>query len=107
MNHFNDNFRKGLTELHILKTEHCNPQQTKILREMKSKSKQLPTEFTEDPERIDEFVHLINHESTNDELLKLMLLQQAKHIRSIKNCVVFFTILGILSLLLSFSSCLL
>ncbi|WMJ21991.1 hypothetical protein RBG61_08255 [Paludicola sp. MB14-C6] len=99
MNCFNSNFRSGMSELNILSTRHCNPQETKVLREIDEKGKDLPLGFAKDPDRTNEFVHLINHDCSNEELYMLMMVQQAKHIRIIKKCAVFFAFLGIISLI--------
>lgn len=101
MNYFSEKFRNGLSELHILKIHKCNPQQSSCLKEMLEKGQALPTGFCKNPGNKGEFVHMENYECSDEELLKLMLLQQAKHIQTIKKCAVFFT--AIVTIFLAFT----
>ena len=83
----------------------CTEEENKKFSEMLAHKEELPTDViqrqTSYGAKLDEFYRVIPLPLSSEDLLQYCALKNMKNIKTIKNCVVFFTVIAILSLTVS------
>lgn len=102
------NFREKLDEMRcelgVFHQENCSEKDNKLYRDYLREGRPLPA----DVRRIDEyeeigdaeFAVITKNDLSRDELMEFVQLKQLKELTTIKKCVMFFTVLTIISLVL-------
>ncbi len=103
----NDEFYNASNELK-LKLGVCEKlaltkEESRLFASMVKNGEELPADIMRG-EYPEEFFRVVPIYKTYEELQEYCLLHQTKNIRTIKNCVVFFTTIAVISLALSFLS---
>ena len=80
----------------------CTEDENHLFLEMVKQKKALPEDVVRCEEsngtKLDKFYRVVPLEMTHEEIQEFCMLNQIKHLKTIKNCVVFFTVLTVLSL---------
>ena len=80
----------------------CSEEENQLYLKLLKQKKELPIDIVRREEsngtKLDEFYKVVPLEISHEELHEYCLLKQTKHLNTIKNCVVFFTILTAISL---------
>lgn len=84
----------------------CTQEETEQYRVFIRTNKPLPDDiFLEDPcESFETFYKIKNNDLSKEELYEYLQYKKLKHLKTIKNCVVFFTVLTAISLVIGFIS---
>ena len=79
----------------------CSEEENRAFAELLKQKKDLPADVLrrEDENHRNEFYRVVPLEISHEELKEYCILKQTKHLHTIKNCVLFFTVLAVLSLL--------
>lgn len=111
MNKFLRNSLKDLRhEFHIAERRPCSEEETQKYTQFIKEGQSLPENITASKEYgmggevIYHFYISDQSDLSHEELYEYIMLKQLQNIRTIKNCVVFFTALSIISLLISLIS---
>ena len=84
----------------------CTDEENQMFLDMIKRKEELPIDIVRREEsngtKLDEFYKVVPLEITSEEIQKYCALQNAKNIKTIKNCVVFFTALTVISLVVTF-----
>ena len=89
----NPSYQNDLKQFLNIGEELCNGEETAKLKKLLAQDKPLPLGYRQSPSDPDLFYKSIS--DLSEEILeKRMLLEQAKHIKTIKNCVVALTVLS-------------
>lgn len=94
-------------ELHLLQKLDCSKEDNEKFKELLESGEELPDGIcrykTETGEEIDQFYTIYKPTELNsDERMEYILLKQFQQIKAIKNCVLFFTVLTVISLVIMF-----
>ena len=84
-------------ELNIIQAEYCSEDEEKIFVKLEKEKQPLPEGIYVDNTNRTHF-RCIKTDVTEDEIKKLYLFRQTKYLRSIKNSMIFFVVLSIISL---------
>lgn len=94
------------TELDLIQKIDCSNADNKLYRKMKKEGKELPTGIYEyknqTGEPLDIFYKLYETDLTFEEKTEYLMLKKICFIKTIKNCVLFFTILTIIGMIIAF-----
>ena len=94
-----DYYRKSLKSYLNIKRRLCDSEETEQLMKIKSEGQPLPSNISEGDSGADwVFYKDVESELSTEDMEKLMHLNKAKDIRTIKKCVIFFTVLEIISI---------
>lgn len=85
----------------IIKKKNCSADECKLYKDKVSLGEELSENIIKDSSDPELFYEICENNLTKEEELEYIRLKQLNHIRIIKNCVVFFTVIAIISLLLS------
>lgn len=81
----------------------CSEEENRLFLEMLKQKKDLPEDVVRCEEsngaKLDKFYRVVPFEVTHEEIQEFCMLKQIKYLKTIKNCVVFFTVLTVLSLI--------
>lgn len=110
----NESLRNSLNnlrqEFQITQKQPCSTEDEKKYSQLMAEGRTLPEniivskDYGMGNEVTYHFYTTKNLELSNEELSEYIMLKQLKNIQTIKNCVVFFTVLSVVSLLISFIS---
>ena len=94
-------------EFDLLQKVPCTPEENKAYLELLKSGQPLPEgvfRYMYDKTELDEFYTVYKPDLTADEIAEYLTYKKLHMLKTIKNCVVFFTVLTILSLVLVFLS---
>ena len=100
---FNEDFLKLMHDFDLFQKVDCTEEENAQFREAIKHHKEIPfdvLQYEEYGAKIDRFYRVVPLDVNNEEFQKYCSLKQLKFLRTIKNCVVFFTILTVISLVL-------
>ncbi len=94
-------------ELQLLQKSDCSKEENKKYKELLKQGQDLPEGIyrykAESGEYLDQFYTIHKPtELSSDERMEYILLKQFQQVKTIKNCVLFFTILTVVSLVITF-----
>ncbi len=105
----NTPFTQELKELRreagMLQVEKCSREENKEYVSITNKGEDLPEgvyQYMSDGQPVEEFYRLYEENLSEAERLEYLLLKQYKNLKTIKNCVVFFTTFTILAIIIYF-----
>ncbi len=94
-------------EVGLLQVEKCSREENKEYANIINKGEDLPEgvyQYLSDGEPVEEFYRLYDTNLSESDRLEYILLKQYKNLKTIKNCVVFFTTFTILAIIIYFCS---
>jgi flagellar biosynthesis/type III secretory pathway M-ring protein FliF/YscJ len=101
MKSFEEEYLEQMADLYIVQTIDCSQDENHEIVSILKKGDELPFGYKRTTPDSNTFYRISQCNYTIEQLEKLMFAQQAKHIRTIKNCVVFFVSLLVIFFILS------
>ena len=77
----------------------CSEEENQAYLELLKQKKKLPIDVVQRNDNLNKFFRVVPMDISHEELQEYCLLNQTKNLNTIKNCVVFFTILTVISLI--------
>ena len=91
---------KKIKDYYLGEKEYCTLEENGKLERMSMDGDPLPEDVL--CKTWGKFYRIKSHDFSHEEILEYLSLIQTKHTQTIKNCVIFFTILTVINLVLSF-----
>ena len=97
---FYDDFYKKKDELGLIRRESCSPEENQMFLEMVKNNEELPLDVFQYSET-DGFYRYVSLEIDKEDLQEYYTLKQLETLNIIKNCMSFFVILTVLSMIVA------
>jgi hypothetical protein len=90
-----------LYDLGILIKEPCIEEENEEFSQMETQGRKLPEDVYRYPQS-NTYYRMVKADFTEDEITRIIMLKQTQYLRTIKNCLIFFVILTIISFFWAF-----
>ena len=98
---FYEEFFEMKFECELVQKKRCSPEEQQIYLEMEEREEELPFDIFKYPGEAEAFGRYVELDVDKEHLQEYYTLIQTKKLNTIKNCVVFFTVLTIISMIVA------